>query len=182
MSDLDSLLRPAAERELLRYAVSQQMFCPVEGCGRILDVRRDVLITVALPAPDSADPIEREYCVCRHCLPAVAESLVDRFGARPLKISALVGRSKGGPKTEVAYDNTGPEPTGTHVDALAKRAQVARDAAATLLRGLRREFGRGLVFTALPGGWMEFSRDRYRARVRQAPFGVDLAPGETVTL
>ena len=32
-----------AENQLLKYAVSKQMFCPVKGCDRILDYKRAVL-------------------------------------------------------------------------------------------------------------------------------------------
>ena len=44
MNDFNDYMKVYAEHQLLKYAVSKQMFCPVEGCGKILDYRKAVMI------------------------------------------------------------------------------------------------------------------------------------------
>jgi hypothetical protein len=41
---LTDFLKIHAEHQVLKYAVSKQMFCPVGTCGKILDYRKAVLI------------------------------------------------------------------------------------------------------------------------------------------
>lgn len=44
MAELMDAFKKTAQRQLLRYAVSKQMFCPVKGCGKVLDYRKAVNI------------------------------------------------------------------------------------------------------------------------------------------
>lgn len=44
MPELENLLKKTVEHQLLRYAVSKQMFCPVTGCGKIMDYHKAVHI------------------------------------------------------------------------------------------------------------------------------------------
>jgi hypothetical protein len=44
MNEMLDYLKVHAEHQILKYAVSKQMFCPVVGCGNILDYRKVVII------------------------------------------------------------------------------------------------------------------------------------------
>jgi len=44
MNELKDYLTKHAEHQVLKYAASKHMFCPVSGCGKILDYKKTVVI------------------------------------------------------------------------------------------------------------------------------------------
>jgi len=69
MSEPISDLQLHVTKELLRYAVSQAIFCPT--CNGILDVRRAVL----------TEGSERTGIACASCWESLLDRMRERFGA-----------------------------------------------------------------------------------------------------
>lgn len=85
MADLMSEMERQANRDLVKYAVMQAMFCPGKHCGgKILDMRRAVLVTVA----------DRNAILCGDCWDKSKEELTSKVAAsgRDIKIEVLDGR------------------------------------------------------------------------------------------
>ena len=69
MSEILSDLELHVRKQLLRYAVSQAIFCPT--CGGILDVRRTIL----------TEGSARTGIACASCWESLLERMRERFGA-----------------------------------------------------------------------------------------------------
>lgn len=61
MNEMRDYLKKQADHQVLKYAVGRQISCPVASCGRILDYRKAVVLTL------NVGKDVRTICMCKAC-------------------------------------------------------------------------------------------------------------------
>jgi hypothetical protein len=80
----------AVNREVLKYAVMRQIFCP--RSGMVLDIRRAVLFTVALPDVDGVKGKSASECVDGAKFDEIRPALEAACAAKGVSLEIIDGR------------------------------------------------------------------------------------------